>query len=259
MGLVFKHPTDWGALRTTDGVILCPPTFCDDSPGLVESYFVMIEAALDASDVGDEGIWKSMDELVTAQLPFLSRCGQVRPIACRRGQGGWCLWQGRGAGQVAAEARVYVSLLEGTMAALVAIGSSASIGANAGTLEEVFSSFSHRGCSSDPSLVGLWSRHEQPEHLQQAPVEAEGIEFQGDGTFRTSGPPESLRGAKKLARTRRPTRRGRWLVQDGRLMLSYSDGQWAEYTYRLESMAQGMQLVLTDPGGRLRHWQSVRG
>ncbi len=254
MGLVFRHPTDWGALRTSDGVILCPPSLEYDCPGLVESCFVMVEASLDVAGVDDASIWKSMDELVRAQAPFLERQGPIRQARCRRGKGAEATWNGTGPSGISVTSRVYVSLLEDTMAALVAIGSTSRMELLTATLEEIFASFSHESCSNDPQLVGTWLEDVTRQRDELRIQTPEGIEFLRDGTFVSPG--KHIRPGRRN-QAAKPVANGRWLVRDGVLMLNYSDGHWTQFNYRFESAAEGMQLLLTDTQGRLHHWKPV--
>jgi hypothetical protein len=254
MGLVFRHPTDWGALRTSDGVILCPASMEYDCPGLVESCFVMVEASLDVSGIEDASIWKSMDELVRAQAPFLERQGPIRQARCHRGKGAVASWSGKGPSGVLASSRVYVSLLEDTMAALVAIGSTSRMEQLTATLEEIFASFSHEACANDPQLVGIWLEDLDRGDHELRIQSPEGIEFLRDGTFIRPG---TQAPAGRKSKAARPVADGRWLVRDGVLMLNYSDGHYTRFNYRFESAAEGMQLLLTDTQGHLHHWKPV--
>jgi hypothetical protein len=237
MGLTFTHPSDWGALRTCDGVILTPPTFAAETPSIIESYVIMTEASTGVSRATDAAIWSSMDELVRGQLPCLKRVTDVESVACGRGSGARAAWAGCSPSGQEVSARVYVSLASHTLAALVAVGPASCVQSRMGALEGIFASFRHEPCRRDPELVGTWigSRRRGP---SVDDLGDQGLRLQVDGTFR-----------RGLGR-RRGAGGGTWSATDGRLVLAYEARAAAEYSYRFEAGGAGRRLVLIGADGR---------
>lgn len=242
MGLTFTHPSDWGALRTCDGVILTPPTFEAESPSMVESYYIMTEASMGVSRATDPAIWTSMDELVRGQFRCLRRVSQVEPVTCGRGSGARATWAGSLPTGADVAAHVYVSLDSQALAALVAVGPAGSLRSRLVALESIFASFRHEPCRTDPQLVGTWvgARRSRP---TGGALGGQCLRLQVDGTF--------SQGLGRPGRRSDATdSNGTWSVRDGRLVLSYEADTPAEYSYRVEGASTGQRLVLVGADGR---------
>jgi hypothetical protein len=259
-GFTFKYPADWMLKEHEDFLQLVPPNEKKNAQGPTEAYLIT------GDNVASEGISSPADPRVASYLdgkmrgisPTLAREGTITAVPTGSGKGTLYRWKGTNAKGEAITARAYTCIVKTWGIALIAVGLKGNVAARDEQVRKIFGSFAFGAGQKDLQLVGKWVLRSTYSLQNNSPFETSWsraqmvsetrswITFSADGSWKRLDKYHMLAGAGGLwiEDKKNTVTGGAWNAAGGTLFLTWKDGGWNDYKYKLDTASGSRRLRL---------------
>lgn len=232
----FRYPVDWKLTEAEGYIQLSPP-----DAGAKETYLILGESS-DATDPAAPEVAAYLNEQLVSQVPSMKRVGKVEHAPAGNAKGAVYTWEGDVDG-IKARTKAYVTIINRTGIALVAIGPAEKIKDREPILREIFFTFGWGQGKGDPRLVGEWT-HWSYSAVSGTERNSKAV-LRADGTFSATWDAESsgnFTGKNQYgdeiwsggyANRSGGGYSGTWFVRGSELTLNFSDGTTETWDFEL--------------------------
>ncbi len=253
VGLTFRHPADWTAQETEQGLALTPPDPSRNAQGPTEAYLINALPAPGVTRPDAPQAVQHLEELMASLFPFLRREGGVEAVPGEE-PGALLTWAGANPAGLKVRARLFATIREGTAFLLLAVGDAAQLPRREPAVRAIFHSFRYERPPVDAALTGTWLHSETYISGSFSSITRRYLTLSPDGTCTSSSRlmagMEHTDGAghstgSSSADSGGSADHGRWRSAGQQLFLEWADGSSESYRYYRENA----DLLLTPLGG----------